>query len=326
MPNVLLHGSPHVDNYARSHQGAAMVDFDRSRVGPYAWDLVRLMVSMSLRQKNPAKGLLDRRVLQEIKLGYLSGFRDYKRKFSQVRFVRGVEPKPEELSTNAYLAAGRKWAGEMRRSPLEVNDPDVLTLVHDYAKQYPDLLTQYYIEEAGRGQGSMGFREIFLVVLAPKDPQSNLDRILLNIKQVRADPDSEWFKNPFETEIERMHTAAELYAPGWTMGPGSAMLRGVEYDVRQVPPFNVKIKDFLDQDDLEDFAWSVGSQLGRAHRLWLNQENVPADDLRNHLKQNFSKFVSAALVIRDEIVEAHKRYLIRMRREGTEPLQRGEDN
>jgi dTMP kinase len=40
-PRALLHGSPHVDNYAKSAQGAAMVDFDRSRVGPYSWDLVR---------------------------------------------------------------------------------------------------------------------------------------------------------------------------------------------------------------------------------------------------------------------------------------------
>ncbi|MDE2291466.1 MAG: dTMP kinase, partial [Elusimicrobia bacterium] len=38
MPQAFLHGSPHVDNYAKSARGAAMVDFDRSRLGPYAWD------------------------------------------------------------------------------------------------------------------------------------------------------------------------------------------------------------------------------------------------------------------------------------------------
>ncbi|PIR19484.1 MAG: hypothetical protein COV48_01740, partial [Elusimicrobia bacterium CG11_big_fil_rev_8_21_14_0_20_64_6] len=57
-PRAFLHGSPHLDNYAKSKQGAAMVDFDRSRVGPYSWDLVRLMVSMSLRTKKDPKGLL----------------------------------------------------------------------------------------------------------------------------------------------------------------------------------------------------------------------------------------------------------------------------
>ncbi|HEX4047888.1 MAG TPA: dTMP kinase, partial [Elusimicrobiota bacterium] len=146
MPKVFLHGSPHIDNYAKSAQGAAMVDFDRARVGPYAWDLVRLMVSMSLRQKKDADGLLDPDVLKQLKKGYLRGFRHPDRPFSEVRQLKDVEPEKDEESTNAYLKADGKWAKEMRSSPLKTNDPDVVKLIDGYAKtQEPGFLDEYFI-------------------------------------------------------------------------------------------------------------------------------------------------------------------------------------
>ncbi|MEQ1920613.1 MAG: DUF2252 family protein, partial [Elusimicrobiota bacterium] len=267
-PRALLHGSPHVDNYAKSNQGAAMVDFDRSRVGPYTWDLVRLMVSLSLRQKKDAKGLLDKEVLKQMKKGYLRGFRHPDRPFSEVRELKDIEPESDETTTNAYLAANNKWAKEMRRNALPADDADIVTLVSSWAEGRADgVLSDYYIEEAGRGQGSMGFRGLFLVVLAPKNKKSGKDRILLNIKATRTDPDTEWYKTPYGSEAERMRAAAELYAPGWELRSGGAVLDGVEYYARQIDPLNAKIKKMLNADLQEDFAYAVGTQLGRAHRL-----------------------------------------------------------
>jgi dTMP kinase len=315
MPQVLLHGSPHLDNYAKSHQGAAMVDFDRSRVGPYAWDLVRLMVSLSLRQKKPVEGLLDPSVLKQLKKGYLHGFRHPNRPFSEARIVKDVEAEPGEETTDAYLAKG-KWAQEMRANPLPLDDADVVQLIQGYNESLGGgLLDDYKIEEAGRGQGSMGFRGLFLVVLAPKDKSAGLDRILLNIKQVRADPDTQWYKNPFATEIERMHRAAELYAPGWALRPGNAMLDGVEYDVRQIDPLNVKVKKMLNLEQQADIAYAVGTQLGRAHRLSLQNGATPAA-LEKSLEDEFDAVVAAGLTIRDEIETAHERYLKNMRKAG----------
>ncbi|MDE2290564.1 MAG: MFS transporter, partial [Elusimicrobia bacterium] len=66
MPRVFLHGNPHIDNYAKTNRGAALADFDRSREGPYAWDLVRFMVSLSLRQKTPHHKLLPKSVLKAL--------------------------------------------------------------------------------------------------------------------------------------------------------------------------------------------------------------------------------------------------------------------
>ncbi|MDE2510730.1 MAG: DUF2252 family protein, partial [Elusimicrobia bacterium] len=324
MPKVFLHGSPHVDNYAKSAQGAAMVDFDRARVGPYAWDLVRLMVSLSLRRKKDGDGLLEPDVLKQLKKGYLRGFRHPDRPFSEMRELKNAEPEDDEVSTDAYLAANKKWAKEMRANPLPVNDPDVLKLIAGYAKtQEPGFLDEYVVEEAGRGQGSMGFRGLFLVVLAPRDKKSGRDRILLNIKATRTDPDTEWYKNPYPSEVERMHAAAELYAPGWTLRPGSATLDGVEYDVRPISPQNVKLKKMLNREQLLDLAYSAGTQLGRAHRLSLTGA-TPAQ-LEKHLEDHFDEIAAAGLTIRDEIVDAHARYLKNMKREGLEPHGDGGD-
>lgn len=323
-PRALLHGSPHVDNYAKSAQGAAMVDFDRSRVGPYSWDLVRLMVSLSLRRKKDANGLLDKEVLKQMKKGYLRGFRHPDRPFSEVRELKDIEPEDDELSTNAYLEANKKWAKEMRRNALPADDADVVKLVNSWASGRADgVLNDYYIEEAGRGQGSMGFRGLFLVVLAPKDEKAGLDRILLNIKATRTDPDTEWYESPYGSEAERMRAAAELYAPGWELRAGGAVLGGVEYYARQLDPLNAKIKKMMGADLQEDFAYAVGTQLGRAHRLSL-QGATPAE-LETHLEANFDAIAAAGLTIRDELVDAHARYLGKMKRDGLTPRGEGEE-
>ena len=324
MPKAFLHGSPHLDNYAKSAQGAAMVDFDRARVGPYAWDLVRLMVSMSLRQKKDADGLLDHDVLKQLKKGYLRGFRHPDRPFSEVRQLKDEEPEKDEETTNAYIKADGKWAKELRANSLPIDDENVVALIDGYAQtQEPGFLDDYFIEEAGRGQGSMGFRGLYLVILAPRQKKSGKDRILLNIKATRTDPDTEWHKNPYKTEIERMHAAADLYAPGWALRPGSAVLDGVEYDVRQISPQNVKIKKMLDHEQQLDFAYAVGTQLGRAHRLSL-QGSTPAE-LEAHLDAHYDEIAAAGLTIRDEMIDAHARYLRNMKKRGLEPHGEGDD-
>ncbi len=326
MPRVLLHGSPHVDNYAKTGNGAAMADWDRSRVGPYGWDLVRLLVSVSLRRKKGGAELLDKDVLKELKKGYLHGFRHPSKPFSEVRQLKDVEPAEGQRSVDEYLATGGKWAQEMRKNALPTDDADVVALVKSFASGRPKdrLLEDYVIEEAGRGQGSMGQRGIYLVVLAPKAERSKKPRIFLNIKASRTDPDTEWYKSPYKTEVERMLAAGELYAPGWEDWVGGATLDGVEYYVRGLPPLNAKIKKPLTTSQQADFLYAVGTQLGRAHRLSLS-DGATAAELQDHLDENFPAFAAAALTIRDEIVEAHARYIAKMKRDGLEPADEGDD-
>ncbi len=291
---------------------------------PLRLDLVRLMVSISLRRKKGGDELLDKEVLRQLKKGYLYGFRHPARPFSEVRQLKDVEPEADEASTDAYLAANKKWAAEMRKNPLPADDAAVVELVRSYAAGRGDgTLDDYFIEEAGRGQGSMGFRDLFLVVLAPKNAASGKDRLFLNIKRARTDPDTEWYKSPYGSEAERMLAATHLYAPGWELRPGGARLDGVEYYVRGLPPQNVKIKKALTLSQQADFAYAVGTQLGRAHRLSL--DGSAAEELEAHLDASFDDVAAAGRTIRDEIVEAHARYLAKMKRDGLEPAGDGGD-
>lgn len=301
IPNVFLHGNAHVDNYAKTLRGASLGDFDRSRRGPYAWDLVRLMTSLSLRQKTPHHGLLPKGVLKALLKGYRRGFTHPERSWEPARGLASVTPEPWELTTNAYVAHGGKWFMELRESPLPNDDPRVLSLVAPY-------LDRYEVEEAGKGHGSMGFRDLVLVLLKPK---GGGDRVLLNIKAVRSDPDTQWYKNPASNDGERMLQAGDLYAPGWEEGAGRAELDGAEYYVRRIPPQNAKLKKMLDRDQLEDFAYAVGTQLGRGHRLSVAGE--PAVVLAD-LDARFDDYVGAALAMRDEVAAAHRRYLKALRR------------
>ncbi|MDE2314364.1 MAG: DUF2252 family protein, partial [Elusimicrobia bacterium] len=187
-------------------------------------------------------------------------------------------------------------------------DPKIQALLRGYLENRGEesLLDDYFVEEAGRGQGSMGFRSIYLAVLAPKNPKSGLDRIFLNFKQVRADPDTQWFTNPSPSQGRRMIEAGNLLAPGWEERPGYAALDGVEYYVRQIQPQNAKMKKMLDKEQQEDFVYAVGTQLGRAHAL--SVKGSPAD-IEAHLGSSWNDLVAAALAIRDEIAAAHARYL-----------------
>jgi hypothetical protein len=72
-PRVFLHGNPHINNFARFPGGSAMIDFDRTCIGPYLWDLVRLMVSTAFKQAGEDEiggTFLRLGVLQRLKSGY----------------------------------------------------------------------------------------------------------------------------------------------------------------------------------------------------------------------------------------------------------------
>ncbi|MDE2292794.1 MAG: DUF2252 family protein, partial [Elusimicrobia bacterium] len=217
-------------------------------------------------------------------------------------------PGKDELSVDAYVAAGGKWVKQMRANPLPKDDPKVKALLESYAKSLPEegFLDQYEAVEAGQGQGSMGFRDLVLVLLRPEGEPAGRDSILLNIKAMRSDPDTAVFKNPYPDDAQRMMRAQELYAPGWEPNVGTAELDGVEYYVRGIPPQNEKLKKPLKRDELEDLAYAVGTQLGRGHRL-----SVQGDPQRilEDLSAHLDDYAAAGLTMKEEIESAYRRYM-----------------
>ena len=69
-------------------------------------------------------------------------------------------------------------------------------------------------------------------------------------------------------------------------------------------------KKMLDIKEQQDLAYAVGSQLGRGHRLSL-QDAAPKT-LEVHLKDHFEEYIRAGEVIKREIACAHSNYLSRM--------------
>ena len=113
IPKILIHGNPHLANYCKTRRGAAMVDFDRSRVGPYAYDIARFLISVSLSRAEQDKRLLHPIILDHFRRGYLHGFHADDKDFEEMRSLRIKEPKAWQCSTNGYLDAGKKWANRL---------------------------------------------------------------------------------------------------------------------------------------------------------------------------------------------------------------------
>ncbi len=316
MPKVFLHGNPHIENFVVTDKGAAMVDFDRSRIGPYAWDIVRFLSSVAL--KNGGKKVSNRFVsdivLEYFVEGYLRSFHVPDLPFKQVSSMLYIMPKMWNKTTNEYLKNRGKWSLKMREHPLPKDNDMVQGVLRGYLESRGELslLDDYEIEEAGQAMGSFGNRRM-LVVLAPKDTTQELDRIFLDLKTVYQDADNEFYYNPYPHHGQRMIHASELYAPGIELRLGFTTYNGIEFWGRQIPSFSIKLKDKMDTLQQLDLAFSVGSQLGQAHRKSL-QDGATPEQLDQHLRANYANFIKLGEQMNEELLRAHKQYLAELKK------------
>lgn len=306
MPQVFLHGNPHIENYVITQQGAAMVDFDRARLGPYAWDLVRFLSSAILKSKLKTKKL-PRLVGEYFLEGYRRSFLMPKVAFKGVGFRASAKDTVWFESTNQYLANGGKWARQMRANPLKLDHPYLQSALQAYIQKSQDLDLQEasFVEEAGQALGTFGNRR-FLVVLAPKEANS-ADRVFLDLKTVYQDEDNQWYKNPFDHHGERMVYASHLYAPRIEQRLAHFTSVGQQYWGRQIPFATAKVKRKLNTWKQIDLAFSVGTQLGQGHRKSIVE--AEPTELYRHLMTHYKLIVEAAHILSDEIVQAHQLYI-----------------
>lgn len=309
IPKAFIHGNPHTENYLITDQGAGMADFDRSRIGAYAWDIVRFLCSLSLKRADNAAPFLNATVLEYFREGYLRGFEVHKTPYKEVS--KSIDKANFDVwysTTREYLEADIKWAKEMRKNPLSPKNKVLQKLLEAYLKSRKEeaLLKEYEIEEAGKAKGTFGNKRI-LVVLSPKK-NSIKDKILLELKTVYQDPDTEHYYNPFKHHGLRMIKASELYAPQVEQGLGYATYKSQEYWGRQIPPRSAKIKDTLNEFEQVDIAYSVATQLGRAHRKSL-QKDLKPDVLLKHFQQNYDLFIALGIQMNQELIQGHHKYV-----------------
>ena len=148
IPRVFLHGNPHLENYVKTDKAAAMVDFDRSRIGPYAWDIVRLLSSISMRKQKGDKKFLPDIVIDYFYEGYLRSFNNTEMDYKQLSGLNQIRPQEWEKTVNNYLKTDNKWAKKIKENPLRTDDPFVEGVLLSYLESRKELslLEKYKIE------------------------------------------------------------------------------------------------------------------------------------------------------------------------------------
>lgn len=302
-PKVFIHGNPHLDNYVRTFHGSGMVDFDRSRIGPYCWDLIRLFSSFYISSKSFPEPLHPKIYEYTLK-GYQNTFSEPHILYSEPSFLHKLQPQENQFTTNQYLSTQKKWAGKLSDFQVSEHDPDILEMLIRYldSRKEKKLLKFFSIHQAARCPGSLG-KEHILVVLQPKKQKERRDSILIDLKETYSEPDSELFYSPTKHQGLRMIQASNLYAPNIEQRLGHFTYKDTHYWGREVPSFNAKLKSKLRRRELEELGYSVGAQLGRAHR---NSIIGPAKDLRAHLKNNTEKIIETAEQMSTMVVDIQK--------------------
>jgi hypothetical protein len=143
------------------------------------------------------------------------------------------------------------------------------------------------------------------MLLDPADPEE--DQRLIDVKETYDEEDTEWFRNPFEHNGERMVAAGELYAPGWEIRPGYATWEGRQYWGREIPTHKLKLKSILPEFDQVDAAFAVASQLGAAHRA--SMVAVDEDEHIEHFEMRFDEWTATAKHLHREMELSHALYV-----------------
>jgi len=308
LPIAFIHGNPHLENYAITENGAAMVDFDRSRHGPYAYDISRLLASVMVWNR---KSNLSAKLVDSFFHGYTDGIR--KAIDSGEQSIDLQDSVPENWRKRLDKdKCQNKWAGRLEKFRTDPKDPKLQALLASYCENRgePQLLTDYELSETACVPGTFG-KKHYLFNLIPNKNSSD-EPVLIDIKEVYDEPDNRWYSNPFHHHGQRMTAAGELYAPGWELRPGWASYNGDQYWGRQISSSKAKLKKRLVKPEQKQVCYAIGLQLGRAHGL--SVENLNADALFEHFKENFSAYFKASRIMAQELMDSYQSYIGRRSR------------
>ncbi len=157
IPIVLIHGNPHIANYCKTSRGVAMVDFDRSRFGPYSYDIVRFLVSVSLCGPDDDNDFLHPVVIDHFRRGYLYGlFANKRYKHEEMHELRAQEPRRWQMTPNDYLESRKKWAKKLFENVVDLSKRRI-KMFESYLDNTgsKDSLNKYSITTCSEVAGSM---------------------------------------------------------------------------------------------------------------------------------------------------------------------------
>lgn len=307
VPRLLLHGNPHLDNYARTYNGAGLLDFDRSRVGPSLWDVSRALSSItfwsegdSLRPKQD--------VVECFAQAYIRAIEDRLVYWEVPDFLRKVKPKKFQLSAKKYLRSGKKWVKKIKDNLVDPEIEFYEGLFQAYLDTLPEgSLAHWRIKEVAEVAGSMG-KKHYVYRLKPN--LKTRETILLDIKETYSENDNEYFSNPFKQEGERMVTASRLYSPGLEEGIGYCRHESKDYWVRQIPTFSVKVPVGIVHDEALQLAQEIGTQLGRGHRVIdeVYNQGQAKEALIEAVKTNTAALTDLCEQLNDEVMKTYDYY------------------
>jgi uncharacterized protein (DUF2252 family) len=305
IPKTFIHGNPHLDNYVRTFKGSAMVDFDRSRIGPYCWDLVRFLSSLSLRREK-REGFLDKKVVEHFIDAYFTHLLNPEIPAKTLKMLREVKPQRWQMTTKDYIWSNKKWSKKMKENPLNGKSEFVQGLVNSYLKSRNEekLLDKFKIEEAGEALGSFG-KKHYIISLTPRNSDSHEDIVLLDIKQVYQEKNSKYFYSPFNHHGVRMIEASKIFAPEMEERLGFCTFQSEQYWGRQVPSFAVKVKKYLNLNEQCDFAYSVGSQLAKGHAKGV-KNSADVEVIEKDFVKNFDKYYKISKFLTFELILAYQ--------------------
>jgi Uncharacterized protein conserved in bacteria (DUF2252) len=265
LPEVTLHGDAHVEQYAVTSLGRGLTDFDDSARGPYVIDLVRFGVSLELAAREngwgSAGGALD---------DFLRGYRDALSNPSLERPPRRTLHRARAGFAFDHGLALRRAQALMDSDPIppsELED-DFESYVAGMRTQAPARPASFFrIKKAGRLKMGIGsaLDEKYLLRIEGWTRRDDDDQIL-EAKVVHALSDTGCVhtlvgarrvslgmfliaRAPFRLSGLFFHGDRSLSVHGWTDDYVGLSIES----------------SFPNPRDLQQVAYDVGTQLGRAH-------------------------------------------------------------
>ena len=272
LPDVMLHGDPHVEQYSVTERGRGLADFDEATVGPALLDLVRFATSLRLAMGERGWDGADDMV-RVFLAGYADALRNPTRLPPEPRIVTRLRAGFDHNRDNALARA----EGLMEPLPPDQN-PSEETLARtarllSQVSGRPEAI--FKIKRLGPHRLGIGSAadEKYLLRVEGDTPYPQ-DDVIIEVKEVRPAAGGtcvhgEPGPNRILQGSSQLAYQAFKYAGGITLEGRSFWFHAWtdnywEVDLR---------RDLLSAAELEEVARDTGFQLGRGHPGTRNDRN-----------------------------------------------------